>query len=201
MGVVARILGQMWSNLAPEEKRKYEEQAAMERDRYSKEMKQLEDAGMEISKLPGVAQPSENNPNGLTYPLSRVRKICKLDPEVRGLSKEVILLITKCAELATEKLGMETVRVAQIQNRRKLLPEDIAQVCSTREQFLFLCDDVKDLVREQVIHKKEETDKKKKEKEDTDLEGSDGEQKDKPLTKAEAAARNTKPLTAFFSTK
>jgi DNA-directed RNA polymerase I subunit RPA43 len=34
--------------------------------------------------------------------------------------------------------------VAQLQNRRKLLPDDIAQVCSTREQFLFLREDVKD---------------------------------------------------------
>ena len=43
---------------------------------------------------------------------------------------------------AFTKLGLESVRVARLQNRRKLLPDDVAHVCSHREQFLFLKDDL-----------------------------------------------------------
>ena len=116
-----------------------------------------------------------------------MRRICKLDPDVKGLSKEALLLVTKCAELATGKLGIESVQVAQIQNRRKLLPDDVAQVCQTREQFLFLRDDVKDLVREQVVQK--------------DQKDKEGNNPQSASTKAAKAASNTKPLTAFFAAK
>ena len=59
------------------------------------------------------------------------------------------MLMTKAAELFVSKLGTETVRVAQMQNRRKLLPEDVTQVCGLREPFAFLRDDLKDLVKAQ----------------------------------------------------
>jgi hypothetical protein len=115
-----------------------------------------------------------------------------LDPEVRGIAKEALLLITKCAELATAKLGKESVQVAQLQNRRKLLPEDVAQVCGTREQFLFLRDDVKDLVREQKENNKTTTN-----------EGGSSLSAAASTTNAKttAAAAGSKPLTSYFSSK
>lgn len=121
--------------------------------------------------------------DGLVFPVARIRKICKLDPEVRGLSKEALLLVTKCAELATAKLGTEAVRVARLQNRRKLLPEDVAHVCAHREQFLFLKDDVKDLVRTMA-----------------EALSSDGKAPGAKKGDAarDAAAVGSKPLTAYF---
>ena len=153
MAAVARIMGQMWSTLSAEEKEKYQQQAALERERVAKELEEYKAAGgifPEDAEASSKLDPS-NNPGSLIYPVGRIRKICKLDPEVRGISKEALLLIAKCAELATAKLGQETVKVAQIQNRRKLLPEDVAHVCSHREQFLFLKDDIKDLVKETML--------------------------------------------------
>lgn len=88
--------------------------------------------------------------SSLVFPVARIRKICKLDPDVRGLSKEGLLLVCKAAELATAKLGKESVSVAQMQNRRKLLPDDVSQVCATREQFMFLREDISDLARQQM---------------------------------------------------
>ena len=109
----------------------------------------------------GFPSTSAQDLNTLIFPLARLRKITKLDPDVKGVSKEALLLITKCAEMVTAKLGQESVKVAQLQNRRKLLPEDVAQVCATREQFLFLREDVKDLLREQLLDNKRIVEKKK----------------------------------------
>jgi DNA-directed RNA polymerase I subunit RPA43 len=185
VAVVAKELGKAWAAMTEEDKAAYQEKAAMEREQVAQQLEQLKEAGIDIAALPGSALQNEAiNPNALVFPLARMKKICKLDPEVKGLSKEALLLVTKCAELATEKLGIEAVRVAQIQNRRTLLPDDVAQVCQTREQFLFLRDDVKDLVREQVVQKRKDN--------ETNPPSATS-------SKAAKAASNTKPMTAFFA--
>lgn len=179
---VAKELGHIWSTMPAEDKAVFYEQAALEREQVAQKLEQLAAAGIDLSTLPGAATGTPEA-GGLTFPVARMRKICKLDPEVKGLSKEALMLVTKCTELMTCKLGIEAVRVAQIQNRRKLLPEDIAQICGTREQFLFLREDIQDLVREQVVQN--ETDSKTK-----------------PSAKSQAAAlaaSNSKPLTSYFS--
>lgn len=167
VAVIAKELGKIWNTLSDEEKQPYNELAATERERvaqelnvwekeyaeYEEKLKAWKEAGGVLDEEPVAASFSTN----LVFPVARIKKIAKLDPEVRGISKDALLLITKCAELATARLGTETVRVARAQNRRKLLPEDVAQVCSSREQFLFLKDDIKDLVREMLPAK---TDKK-----------------------------------------
>jgi DNA-directed RNA polymerase I subunit RPA43 len=145
VAVVARELGKIWATITVEEKEGYQQQAAQERARVALELEAWTAAG-------GVAElPAFKSDGGLILPVARIRKICKLDPEVRNLSKEALLLVTKAAELMTAKLAAETVRVAQIQNRRKLLPDDVAQVCSSREQFVFLRDDIQDLAREAKV--------------------------------------------------
>ena len=179
-------MGQMWSNLPADEKETYQERAAKERDRVAKELEEWKAAGgvLEDEAIGGEGLQTKDLSN-LVFPLGRIRKICKLDPEVRGVSKEALLLITKCAELATAKLGEESVRVAQLQNRRKLLPEDVAHVCSHREQFLFLKDDVKDLVKDMVSKQEPKTVTAAK----------------KGDAAREVAAVGSKPLTSYFAAK
>jgi DNA-directed RNA polymerase I subunit RPA43 len=169
-------MGQLWNALAPEEKEVYQQQAAQERERIAQALEAWKAAG-------GVLELDTNYPKdgNLIFPLARIRKICKLDPDVRGLSKEALMLVTKCAELATAKLGQECVRVAQLQNRRKLLPDDVAHVCANREQFLFLKDDVRDLVKSSA---------------DTTHKAGAPKKGD---AAREVAAAGSKPLTSYFT--
>lgn len=143
-------MGQMWSAMTNEEKQQYHEKASLERERVSLELKAWEDEhGEELALLAkaGDGKSKEDSDGPLIYPLGRIRKICKLDPEVRGISKEGLLCLTKAAEMFTALIGDDCVRVAQIQNRRKLSPYDIVQVCESRDRFEFLRDDIKDLTR------------------------------------------------------
>jgi len=139
----------MWAGMTAEEKQVYQERAAEERARLAQELEAWKKAGGVDDETTASSKAKSSNAGltSLVMPVARIRKICKLDPEVRGLSKEALMLVVKATELATSKLGTEAVRVAQIQNRRKLLPDDVAQVCSSREQFMFLREDVADLVR------------------------------------------------------
>lgn len=132
--------------MSDEDKRVYQEKAALERERVVKETEAWLAAGGKEAEI----SVSKSCQDSLTLPVARIRKIVKLDPDVKGLSKEALVLVTKATELFTTKLGVETVKVAQIQNRRKLLPDDVAQVCSTRSSLMFLKPDIQDLVRQQI---------------------------------------------------
>mmetsp|Transcript_16855 Transcript_16855/g.32102 ORF Transcript_16855/g.32102 Transcript_16855/m.32102 type:complete len:339 (-) Transcript_16855:113-1129(-) len=157
VAAIARATGQLWSVLPPNLRENYETQAAEERLRLSRDIQRLKDAGLwpEHSDAHNTGGGDGAEDDALIFPMARIRKICKLDPEVRGISKESALLITKATELFCVKLGKECVNMAQMQNRRKLLPEDVVEVCSMKERFLFLKDDLRDLAKEQLKEKKE----------------------------------------------
>lgn len=151
VAVVAKALGQLWNALPEEERKVYQEKAAEERTRVQAELKALQDAGV-LPDTATAASAGTNNtdPTALVFPLGRVRKICKLDPDVRVLQPAAISLITKAAEMFLVKFGQEAVNVASVQNRRKLLPEDLAMVSQNKEAFHFLKDDLQDLVAQQA---------------------------------------------------
>ncbi|EJK62520.1 hypothetical protein THAOC_16864 [Thalassiosira oceanica] len=153
VAVVAKAIGQLWSALEAPEKLKYENAAAEERARVARDAQRLKDAGLWPEKGAEVAQALDED--ALAFPVGRIRKICKLDPEVKGMSKEATLLITKSVELFCHRLGMECVTMAQMSNRRKLLPDDIVQVASMKERFMFMKSDLVDLHKAQLQEAKE----------------------------------------------
>jgi histone H3/H4 len=146
-------MSKLWSSLSDEDKAVYQQQAAEERVRVSKLVEQYKDAMPDSTMDNAAAAATKGNTLFLQLPAARIRKICKLDPEVKGLSKEALQLITKCAECMTVKLGMETRNVAQLQNRRTILPDDVAHVCANREAFFFLKEDIRDLQKQLITSK------------------------------------------------
>eukprot|EP00571_Detonula_confervacea_P016346 CAMPEP_0172301350 /NCGR_PEP_ID=MMETSP1058-20130122/3257_1 /TAXON_ID=83371 /ORGANISM="Detonula confervacea, Strain CCMP 353" /LENGTH=352 /DNA_ID=CAMNT_0013011425 /DNA_START=64 /DNA_END=1122 /DNA_ORIENTATION=- len=154
VATIAKAIGQLWSALEPKEKGVYEKTAAQERERVSRDMQRLKDAG--LWPEPGSADASgAGGQDDVIFPIGRIRKICKLDPDVKGMSKESALLITKATELFCTKLGKECVTMAQMQNRRKLMPDDVVEVCSIKEAFVFLRSDLIDLRKAQIEEMKE----------------------------------------------
>lgn len=142
---MAKLIGQLWSSLSADDKKMYQDKATAERERVAQDLQAWKAAGGVVEEP--TASTDTSDPNVLIFPAARIRKICKLDPDVKNLSKEALLLVCKAAELAVTQLGRESVKVAHIQNRRKLIPDDVATVCNTREQFLFLREDIQDLAR------------------------------------------------------
>jgi histone H3/H4 len=187
VAVISRVLGQLWSSMTNDEKQAYQSKSAEERERVAADLKAWEEdavaSGIVLDSTDGSTNKNkegENNSVTLLYPSARIRKICKLDPEVRGLSKEALLLVTKAAELFTSLLGNECVRVAQIQNRRTLLPDDVVQICHSRERFEFLREDIQDLTRVQQQQQKDKSSAA-------------------ATNKSKLLPTNTKPITSFFS--
>lgn len=135
------------------------------------------------------AKDGSKDASGLVFPVARIRRIAKLDPEVKNLSKEAIHLVVKAAELFTAQLGQETAGVARIQNRRTLLPQDVAHVCRHVSSFQFLKDDIQDLVAQKV---------RQQEESNAENGGGAGKNISKKDAQREAAAAGSKPLTAYF---
>jgi DNA-directed RNA polymerase I subunit RPA43 len=200
VATIARKLGQQWAQIQQHEKELYQQKAAKEREQVAAQLeeynKALLKAGIQLEDI--VADDPEKkgrnsgpkDPLELVLPVARIRKIAKLDPEVKNLSKEALHLVVKCTELFTAKLGQETTGIARMQNRRKLLPQDVAHVCQHRDPFLFLKEDIQDLVAAQQIVKNQQ--------EDENVDATTI----KPLSKKdairEAAASGSKPLTSYF---
>jgi histone H3/H4 len=159
MAAVGKALGMLWKELADDQKRAYHERAAAERAHVEaqvleRERKQGNSNNNQSSSnsISSTKRGAANNAD-LVLPLAKVKKICKLDPDVRGLSREALAAIAKASELVLAKLGMESVKVAAMQNRRTLLPDDVVVVCQNREHFSFLREDILDLTRLQRQHK------------------------------------------------
>jgi histone H3/H4 len=138
---------------------------------------------IETAKDSKTTESASNNGGSFTLPVGRVRKICRLDPEVRGISKEALVIITKATEMFTIQLGQECVKTAHIQNRRTLLPQDVVDVCQIRECFQFLKDDINDLHRQQKVTAEAKT--------------SHPATKGK-LNRGTTSVPSTKPLTDYF---
>ena len=162
MATIARMLGQRWSAMSEDDKQPYHARALVERERVTAATEAWKKAAVAAGKTihssgknigdddaRDANNTSDNGVASIVLPVGRVRKICRLDPEVRGISKEALLLITKATEMATVQLGQECIKTAHIQNRRTLLPQDIVDVCNIRESFFFLKDDITDLHRQQ----------------------------------------------------
>jgi histone H3/H4 len=190
IGELAKIIGAKWKELDEESKVVYVEQANKAKEAYLKQLALFK------KHHPNAVQDSESKKKSgdeleLTFPLARIRKIARLDPEVNGISKEAATLLTYAAELFTEKMGQEAFSMAQIQKRRKLILQDVVDVTSMKDKFHFLKEDMNDFVKQYKAKELEEN-------------GGNGNlvKKQKVMSeKALSAVSNTKPLTSFFQKK
>ena len=175
VAALSRATGELWKGLEQAEKEVYEKQAAQEREKYMKDKQRLIDAGAWPESSSGGADAGEYDEEAILFPIGRIRKICKLDSDVKGMSKEATLLVAKATELFASKLGNEVVTMAQMSNRRKLLPDDVVEVCSVKERFMFLKDDLQDLVNEQKeVQKEKENEKASSGSKSSDKSGGGG---------------------------
>ncbi len=182
----AKAIGAKWQTLDDTEKEKYKQLAQQEKESNAKALQDYHEKYGSLLETTTTTNTNHSDSNDLIFPVARIRKIAKLDPEVKTLSKEALQLVVKSAELALAKLGAESVKVARLENRRTLMAQDVAHVCSHREAFRFLKDDLKDLTKALL-------EQKKNNHQANEIENKTG----KNQALAEAAS-GTKPLTSYF---
>ena len=73
-------------------------------------------------------------------PVARVRRIMKSDADVRTISQEAVVVVSKAAEKIIEHLAREALKNATNDNRKQIVYSDLSDVVKTIETFDFLED-------------------------------------------------------------
>ena len=210
MGTQAKRIGQKWKELTGEEKEPYHKTAAEEKDKYRTQLEAYTQQQKAIYGDQYVDEEARNkdaegnrldDPMKLIFPVARINKIAKLDPDVKAISKEAMHVIVKATELFLRKAGNETVKVAAMLNRRTLHASDVCDMCAHRSEYEFLKVDMQDYTKQQ-LHEKQQAAATAVAagSEDSNIHTTDGSKPvDKKTAKLVAAAAGSKPLTSYFA--
>lgn len=104
--------------------------------------------------LEEIKQIKNIEPGNQLLPLARIKKIMKLDEDVKMISAEAPLLFAKATEIFIHELTLRAWLHTEDNKRRTLQRNDIAMAISKYDQFDFLIDIVP---RDEIKPKKEET--------------------------------------------
>lgn len=136
MAELAKLMGAKWAHLTEDEKKVYYDQAAQEKLEYEQALAKLSPA-----ELVALNAPSNSASSLISFPMSRIRKIAKLDPEVGAIGKDATFLLTSAVELFAQFLCSEAVLQADRHNRKTVNRTDIARACANHSSLWFLRQD------------------------------------------------------------
>eukprot|EP00743_Colponemidia_sp_Colp-15_P005630 GILK01006053.1.p1 GENE.GILK01006053.1~~GILK01006053.1.p1 ORF type:complete len:273 (-),score=58.05 GILK01006053.1:458-1189(-) len=122
----ARTMSQKWKELSAEEKKAYQDQAAKDKLQYDLLLREYEELQKE-SQAHAIdeednteAGTAEEEATLLRFPLARIRRIIKKDPEVKQVRADATHAIAKAAELFVEYFAAEAAKVS-MQTKRKIV--------------------------------------------------------------------------------
>ena len=131
LGAQQKIISAEWRELRHEQKQPFIDSADKDKARYAEQLKvaAAESAALGEAEGPEAdaarAARDEAASNETIFPLARIKKVMKLDPDVKNMSAEAVKLMAKAAELFVGHLGSLTAAVAEGQHRRTVKEEDL----------------------------------------------------------------------------
>ncbi|EJT97253.1 histone-fold-containing protein [Dacryopinax primogenitus] len=75
-----------------------------------------------------------------TLPLARIKKVMKMDPDVKMISSDAPLLLSKACEIFISEVTSRAWMLAELNKRRTLQRVDVAGAVGQSDQFDFLID-------------------------------------------------------------
>lgn len=123
-GDITRAISESWRQLSDEAKQKFVDLAIADKQRYEAER-------ASAPKTHKAAEAYET-----VIPIARVKKIAKLDPEVKSVSKEATAVIAKMTEFFVGRLANET-RLAS-SGKKIIKASDVAHCIHHRPAFAWL---------------------------------------------------------------
>ncbi len=123
----AAYIASAFKALSPEERAKYDEEAAADKARYMEELKAYQE--YRIAHLENIGgslshHGLETEPGELVLPLARIKRIAKLDENVKNISSEGAVAMTKATELFIQYAAIKTLRTANSKGIKRALRLD-----------------------------------------------------------------------------
>lgn len=104
------------------------------------------------------------DPNKLQLPLSKVKNIAKMDPDVKHISKKACLALGKAMELFLAKHTKEALKISKSCGRKGISGNDVASAVYENDAFDFLRTQFKKPSMKRKITSAKKTRSKKKQK-------------------------------------
>ncbi|KAK7100316.1 DNA polymerase epsilon subunit 4-like [Littorina saxatilis] len=114
-----------------------ENEEAVRQDSEQTESQQEEETEQQQEKE-NQPQAAEQNDRLLKLPLSRIKTIIKMDPDVSLASQEAVVTLTKAAELFISAVSKDASYKTLQAKRKTLLRKDLEHIFDTRECYAFL---------------------------------------------------------------
>ena len=124
---IAKLLGEDYRNLSTEEKCTLDEQVKQDKLRYLKELQNT----LPVSTI-------ENFTKDLIIPVGRVKKIIKLDHDVKSIGKEATSALTKATEIFLNYLLEKSLDAASIRGSKCIRDNDIVHAVHINSNLEFL---------------------------------------------------------------
>ena len=140
MAEQSKALGARWAGLSDDEKKQYEVTAAEDKERYQREIAEQLAAG-HVQPAANKKHNEELLPHETVIPIGRVKRTCKLDPEVKNITKEATAVVAKATEHFIALIAEQSYKISALSGRRTVKPEDIRDCVHRLPHFEFLRDD------------------------------------------------------------
>ena len=146
VGDQAKVLGELWKALPDDERKAWNEAAAADKERYERERADFV-AAHGADALDGGADGDDAAiaAGETAFPLAKIKRIVKLDPDVKNITKEATALIAKASELFVAGLVGETMRMMPEgggkAGRKHIKPSDVAHCIGHKPQLEWLRED------------------------------------------------------------
>ena len=180
-------------NERADEKKDFEDKDKKDDDDDDEEDDAMKDGMTEAERLVQQTQMQsmmnqDKDGNSLSLPLSRVKRIMKLDKSVKVASGDATKLITKATELFCEMLTQSALGSMKLGKRKTIKYLDVERAVLKKQKFDFLHDHVSAM-------KPKEGEPKKMTEKDVEVADEDGE------NKKEVETHGSKKISDFFSKK
>lgn len=128
-GQVAKLVAEKWRALSEGEKNKYQ--------RRSKEMK-ASYAAVDVEDESKKRKRSDVIDSKTVLPLASVRRIVKADQEVGNITKEALVMITKCTEMFLETFTQRVCIIAKAHGKKTVDMGFVSHAIHSRKDMEFL---------------------------------------------------------------
>ena len=134
---IPKVCSEMFKNLNTEDRAHYDKLAKLDRERYTKEVEE-DKLNRKDDHEVNLQADSLKFGTELVLPLGRIKRIIKLDSEIKNISKEALIAITKSTELFISSLTLKTSQITGKRKGKVIKDSDLYQTVFSHEPLHFL---------------------------------------------------------------
>eukprot|EP01039_Chlorochromonas_danica_P002845 gene2845-3106_t len=134
---ITKLLAEQYKNISADESARLDQIVAKQKETW---LQYQSERAQDPPRQEQEGQTEEER-GQLIFPLARVRKVVKMDPDVRNVSKEGAVALTKASELFLGYLAERSRAYASLRGGRSIQLDDLLQAIHTQQDLSFLTDD------------------------------------------------------------